>query len=136
MTTAQKQLAIETLKELEALAPAVDWSMTWNYYTKLPQFTALKDGGVSFRMDKEERKQKVVQDNGISYIRYTGEKFALLSATVDHTTKRQGAFVVSGAHSWDKLPKNTIEKELPRINFKAYVQFIKDNLGVLERIGG
>lgn len=136
MTTAQKQLTTETLEELKQLAPNVNWAVVWNYYTKLPQFTALKDGGVSFRMDKEERRETITQENGIKYTRYTGQKYVILSVCVDHTTKRSATgFIVSGAHNWNALPADTIRKEIPRINYKEYIKFIKDNLGILERIG-
>ena len=136
MTQAQKKLAIDTLKELEELAPNVKWAMTWNYYTKLPEFIATgARGGVSFDMFKRERMERITQENGITYNRYSGEKYAELSATVDATTKDEGGVIVSGAHNFDALPKATITKELPRVNFKKYIQFIKDNLSLLEQIG-
>ena len=136
MTITQRTLAIQTLQELETLAPSVKWSMTWNYYSKLPEYTALKDGGVKFDMFKRERCEIITQDNGIKYPRYTGEKYAELSATVDQTTRNGGnGMIISGAHSFDKLPQANIRQEMPRIDFKKYVKFIKDNLGILEQIG-
>ena len=82
MTQAQEKMTVETLKELKQLAPSVEWHVTWNYYSKLPEFTAIKDGGVKFDMWKRERREIVTQDNGIKYPRYTGEKYVELSATV------------------------------------------------------
>jgi hypothetical protein len=136
MTQAQEKLTTETLKELKQLAPSVEWHVTWNYYSKLPEFTAIKDGGVKFDMWKRERREIVTQANGIKYPRYTGEKYVELSATVDRTTKDNGnGLIVSGAHNFDALPKSNIKVEIPRIDFKKYLQFIKDNLGILEQIG-
>lgn len=136
MTTAQKTLAMETLEELKKLAPTVDWKMTWNYYTKLPEYTAIKDGGVQFDMFRRERREIVTNEYGVTYPRYTGEKFVELSATVDRTTHESDTgMIVSGAHDFDKLPKSSIKVEIPRVDFKKYIQFIKDNLGILEQIG-
>lgn len=136
MTIKQKNEAMQALDELKALAPSVKWAMTWNYYTKLPEFEALKDGGVKFSMFTRERREIVTQANGIKYPRYTGEKYTQLEATHDPTTKDNGnGMIVSGAHDFDKLPRPTITKEIPRKNFKAYIQFVKDNLGMLEAIG-
>lgn len=136
MTQAQHKLATETLEELKKLAPTVDWRMTWNYYSKLPEYTAIQDGGVKFDMWKRERREIVTQNNGIKYPRYTGEKYAELSATVDRTTHESGTgMIVSGAHDWDKLPQSNIKEEIPRMDFKKYIAFIKANLGILEQIG-
>lgn len=136
MTTAQQALTTATLAELKQLAPGVEWHVTWNYYSKLPEFTAIKDGGVKFDLWKRERREIITQDNGIKYTRYTGEKYVEMSATVDRTTHKSGTgMIVSGAHDFDKLPQSNIRVEIPRINFKAYIQFIKDNLGILEQIG-
>lgn len=136
MTQSQHKLATETLEELRKLAPGVAWHMTWNYYSKLPEYSAVKNGGVKFDMWKRERREIVTQDNGIKYPRYTGEKYCELSATVDATTRDNGnGLIVSGTHDFDKLPKSNIRVELPRIDFKKYIQFIKDNLGILEQIG-
>lgn len=136
MTTKQKTEAMQAHEELKALVPGVKWAMTWNYYTKLPEFEALKDGGVKFSMYTRERREIVTQDNGIKYPRYTGEKYTELTATHDPTTKDNGnGMIVSGAHDWDKLPRATVTQEIPRKNFKAYIQFVKDNLGMLESIG-
>lgn len=136
MTTKQRDLATATLAELKALAPSVTWHVTYNYYTKLPEFTAIKDGGVQFSMYKRERREVVTQANGIQYPRYTGEKYAEMTATIDATTHEANTgVIVSGAHSVFDLPKANISKELPRINFAAYLQFIKDNLGILEQVG-
>lgn len=136
MTTAQKTQAMTALEELKTLKPNVKWAMTWNYYTKLPEFQAIKDGGVSFSMFTRERREIVTQDNGIKYPRYTGEKYTQLEATHDPTTRDNGnGMIVSGAHDFDKLPRPTVKQEIPRKNFKAYIQFVKDNLGILEAIG-
>lgn len=136
MTTSQRAEAIKALEELKTLSPSVKWVMTWNYYTKLPEFEALKNGGVKFAMWTKERREIVTQDNGIKYARYTGEKFTELSATYDATTKETATgMIVSGSHSFGSIPRATIKKEIPRKNFKAYIQFVKDNLGMLETIG-
>jgi hypothetical protein len=136
MTQSQQKLASDTLRELQELKPNVRWSVTWNYYTKLPEFNAIKDGGVKYDMHKRDRWEIVTQDNGIKYPRYTGEKYAELSATVDATTKHDGkGLIVSGPHNWGALPQSRVEQELPRISFKKYLEFVKSNLHLLEQIG-
>lgn len=126
MTTAQHKLAFETQQELKELAPAVDWRVTYNHYTKLPEFTAIKDGGVQFSMYKRERYENYRQV----------EKFVELSATYDNTTHDSTTgMIVSGAHAFDALPKAEVKAKLERVNFKKYIEFVKANLGMLERIG-
>lgn len=136
MTLKQQTEANQALADLKELAPAVRWAMTWNYYTKLPEFEALKDGGVKFSMYTRDRREIVTNEYGVTYPKYTGEKYTELSATHDPTTKDNGnGMIVSGAHDFDKLPRASVTKEIPRKNFKAYIQFVKDNLGMLEAIG-
>lgn len=135
MTTAQKSQAMEALQELEALAPGVEWHVTYNWYTKLPEFMAMKDGSVSYSMYKQERRLIVKNEYNVTYTRYTGEKYAELKATYDSTTRESNGMLVSGAHNVFELPQAEVTLEMPRLNFRKYVQFVKDNLGMLERIG-
>jgi hypothetical protein len=135
MTTKQLTESKAALAELQTLAPGVEWHVTYNYYTKLPEFSAIKDGGVKFDMYKRERRQIVTNEYGVTYPRYTGEKYVELSATYDYSTRDTGNMIVSGAHSWNELPKAEVKKEIPRVSFKQYLDFVKANLGMLEKIG-
>ena len=119
MTTNQIKLTDQTLAELKQLAPSVSWHVSYNYYTKLPQFTAIKDGGIHYSMHKREWKGSGAE----------------LEATYDNTSRIENTLIVSGAHNWDKLPKPNIHKDIDRVNYNHYLQFIKDNLGLLESIG-
>lgn len=126
MTLAQRQQANETLKELQKLAPAVTWFVSYNYYTKLPQFSAVKDGSVSFSMHKRERYQNYKKlPNSVE-----------LDATVDPAAKlTDTGLLVSGTYDIFKMPKASITETLERVNFKKYLEFVKSNLSILEQIG-
>lgn len=115
MTTNQRKIAFQTLEELQQLAPSVSWHVTYNYYTKLPAFQAIKDGSVEYSMYKRGWKGPSVD----------------LEATVTNgeLSKNGGVIVSTG------LPKPTITEQIDRVNFKRYVSFVKANLGILESIG-
>jgi hypothetical protein len=115
MTLNQQKLAHTTFEELKELAPTVTWHTSYNYYTKLPQFSAMKDGGIQFSMYKREWKGKGAE----------------LEACINHHAKDEGPVTV-----WPGLPKPTVREEIPRVDFKKYIQFVKDNLSLIEEIGG
>lgn len=136
MTLKQQTQANAFLTELRDIKPTVKWVATWNYHSKLPEFTAIKDGGVHFTMFTRDRMKEVTQDNGIKYRTYTGEKYTTLEATTDMTTHDNGnGMIVSGAHNWNELPRPNIKQEIARKDFKKYLEFVRANLGILENIG-
>jgi hypothetical protein len=131
MTTNQLKQAREFQQKLEAEGYNV--RITYNHYTKLPAFTVLikGGGGLEFSMYKREEREIITQENGIKYPRYTGRKYAALEATLDHTTHESDTgMIVSGAHDFDKLPKATHKKQLERVDFKKYLEFVEEILAL------
>lgn len=131
MTHNQAKQANETLELLRTLAPNATWHMSYNYYTKLPQFTAINNGGVEFSMFKREGDRIIVkQDNGITYPSYTPRPHAEMTATITDSKITDNGMIVSNG-----VPKANIKEEMPRVNFNNYIKFIRNNLAILREIG-
>jgi hypothetical protein len=131
MTRKQYNLAFEAQEEFKKLYPEAKVVVTFNHYTKLPEFMVLlNNGGWSFSMHRREEYVTKTNDWGVTWNQPTGNKYVELSATFDPTTKDSGnGMIVSGAHNVFELPKSSFIEKLPRVNFDKYIEFTKQVLG-------
>lgn len=107
MTIKQLDQAQAVVEELKTQYPALEIKVHLNYHTKLPAITIINEvGGFHFIMHKYDGWKR------------TG---AYIRMEFNATTKSERGFTVSHGFGDD-----LVKEELPRVNFKRYLEFIKE----------